>query len=317
MKSKLLHEHSMAEYLYTNPELLDENWLTDKAKEVGHSVADMAQVYGLDPRPAIGVAKSAVEKTADDYRDDVMWDETADDVADEIEQILPWISDVRKNAKLIEKDNDEMIRALRDDPKSIWGEILRGADKKDFDIKAFLDDYGIVEDADWFMKTAIALMAMNKRNWKVVASTLTNWFKDLSGGGHSEASRAIGIGIAAAGMAAGSTILGVGLGVIGIFGVASSFIGGEEKAILSYIRNTLGDHELADCLEKGSEKDVIEETSATAIQLMFWKYENYFLKIIGGTQDFDPSAVQTFDEWYDKQYRGEGRCKSKNQRGNK
>ena len=319
MKSKLLHEHSMAEYLYTRPELLDENWLTDKAKEVGHSVADMAGVYGLDPRPAIDKVGQGIDKIKADHEDNVPAYETLDDGWDALEQVLPWVSRERKQAKILEKDNDGMIRALRGST-TVWGDVLKGADSKDFDLGAVFKKWGIVDDLEWFTKTAIALMSMNKRNWGEVIDSVQAWTIDLTGGGKSNVSKGLGLALTIGSMAAGMSTLGVGLGVLALAGAAAYLVSGEEKDVLNYIRNELGDPGLADCLEKGSDgaEGGTPSIAADVIQLMFWKYENYFLKVIAGSQDYDPAGLKTFDEWYDsRQYAGEGlsACKSKNKRG--
>ena len=263
MKNKLLHEHSMAEYLY-------------EKRSVG---------------------------------------EFLDDTMDALEQKNPFTSWDRKESKALEDRNDQLIRALRNS-NTVWGDILRSGDKDNpWGITDIFEKWKIShEEDDFWLKTAMALVAMNERDLGEAIDTVRDWFVDLTGGGHSVVSRGIAIMAAVAGGAVGG-MFGKGLAVLGILGVGLSMLKGEEKDILNYIRNTLNDPDLADCLEKGgktADGKVINATPSQTIQKMFWEYEEYFLTIITNTPapSLDPSSLLTFDEWYKENYTGTYQCKA-------
>ena len=286
MKSKLLHEYSMTEYLYTNPGLLEEDWKKDAEEFV---------YQGFDK---------------------------ADDLFDWVEQRMPdvWIPQDRKDAKLIEKENDGIINRLRKS-NTIWGDILMGAEwapedsiiqsdrgfRKDRDFVDIFEKRGVSPESPLYhqiLTMAIALKTMETRNWGEVRQTITDWIRDFGGAGDEDASRAVGLGTAAVGIglsaigtvtgAAWIPLVGLGLTGLGLMGAAASFAKGEEDDILDYIRNQLGDEKLANQLTKGSGKQ-----SGTAIQAIYWNYENYFLKAIEGADiHSDLVAVLPFNKWY-------------------
>jgi len=258
----------MAEYLYTKPELLEEG----KAQDMWDVIKNPDLYKDAFDELVTGHA------TGEDYKS------TLEDIGDEVEQKLPdWmISQARKKAKQVENSNDTMIKTIRSSD-TIWGDILQRPNLKS--MKRAFKHRGI-EETEELATIALYLIDIQTRDHAGAAALAKEWIRDLGGAGPGRGSKLLGFGLAA--FAIGASILvwlsggtlapaaikgfGWAMAALGVVTTGSGVMGGEEKDIIKFIRETLGDDDLANRME--------ENFSPWLIQQIYWDYESYFLSEI-------------------------------------